>query len=752
MDIETSISDILREVIKFLECLHDVKLPLAQESLRQKLVMILKNKLTTMTRVSPEPYLNMVPGPKSLLQHTLPKSETDSEDYVEPSQKQIKIPIGADQNYYERVGANSQIVATVASESSERSDDQDENRRLIEIYKNLSATQAKGKCHKCGPLHRKEGKKLFLSESRACWIALVGSHLLIYRNEKTSRPHAIYPVRCYMARPAPNLIPRDRQKSESAFEIYSPGSETLQFIARTPKDMDQWIAKICEVGHDNENEKGVAEVCKKKHAAVESQTNPDETVRDAKKSTDKPTKIDTTSDKKEVERKDINENPPPLPARIPRRLPSLPSDDAIASYKPAAKDDDDEDDIYHKIEDLKNGTCYQNVALPKTQSDANDKKHETTYDDIRSSKEKNQEQVFLEETTHDTTPPEEELYDDIGTISRTGNVITGALPVQQIRNSDRPVADGEKKREEFYDDVDNLIPNERFIKDRAKNQTEASKFLQKKSFLDRVLSRKESSGKLDKKYKSKVSSLPSPSTTEKTPTCIDASNLTPNQESLAEEREELPEYNCPPPPRPIYTKSLNNPNRVEEFYDDVSACREQYNKSRPTIPESMLEGEAKKIVNNTTCNAESKDESSQEEILHYQSPRSDLRIPDAAEVQPNEELYDDIALLADFTARQRDNIRKKDGEDAKSIIAPDKKSWNRFVNKKLRASDSNCSEINRPNSECEESEDSSENNSVIKRNTFQKLINRMENSLAKVSARNSPSLPPSQSSTTNNNS
>lgn len=446
-------------MIKFLECLHDVQLPLAQESLRQKLIMTLKSKLTTMTRVSPEPYLNMVPGPKSVLQHTLPKSETDSEDYVEPSLKrereQIGIVIEADQNYYERVGNNSQAVAAAANVSSERNDDQDENQRLMEIYKNLSVTQAKSKCHKCGPLHRKEGKKLFLSESsyRACWIALVGSHLLIYRNEKTNRPYAIYPVRCYMARPAPNLIPRDRQKSESAFEIYSPGSETLQFIARTPKDMDQWIAKICEVGHDNENEKSAAEVCKKKHAAVESEISPDEMVRNAKKSTDKSTKTDATSDRKEVERKDTNEeNPPPLPARIPRRLPSLPSDNAIVSYKPTKDDDDEDEEIYHKIEDLKNGTCYQNVALPEKQSDVNDKKHETTYDDIRLSKEKNKEQVFLEE--NDTTQLEEELYDDIGTISR--NVInTGALSASQIRegNSDRPVDGGEEKQEECYDDV-----------------------------------------------------------------------------------------------------------------------------------------------------------------------------------------------------------------------------------------------------------------------------------------------------------
>lgn len=129
--------------------------------------------------------------------------------------------------------------------------------------------------------------------------------------------------------------------------------------------------------------------------------------------------------------------------------------------------------------------------------------------------------------------------------------------------------------------MQNLIPNEKLVKDRAKNPAEASKFLQKKSFLDRVLSKRDLSGKSDKKCKGKAMSPPSPSTAEKMPVCNDASDLTPNEESLAEEEEEFPEYNCPPPPRPIYTitKSSNNPNQVEEFYDDVSGCRGQCNKN-----------------------------------------------------------------------------------------------------------------------------------------------------------------------------
>lgn len=119
---------------------------------------------------------------------------------------------------------------------------------------------------------------------------------------------------------------------------------------------------------------------------------------------------------------------------------------------------------------------------------------------------------------------------------------------------------------------------DKFAKDRAKDQTEiSSKSPQKKSFLNRVLSRKESN-KSDKRYKGKASSSPpSSSTKEEMSTYDDAFDL-PNRESLANEGEELPEYNCPPPPKPIYVKSTipNNPEQDEKFYDDVSTCRELY--------------------------------------------------------------------------------------------------------------------------------------------------------------------------------
>lgn len=735
-----NISDLLREVIEFLESLRDVQLSLALENLREKLLTRSKDtlSLTTMPpQGSPEPYLDMNSGPKSLL---LRKSETDTEEYVgmEGSKRQSH-----HQDYYETFENEGQ---SVANERSEQNDDEtEEGQTLIRIYKKLSAAQIRSKCHKYGPLFKKEERKLFLSESRACWVALVGSHLLVYRNERHNQPYAIYPIRGYMARPAPNLI-RDRQKSESAFEIYRPGNETLGFIARTPKDMEQWIAKICEVGGrpfaKNAKVKVEGRGKKRRTNPVIESSIPD---RDAKDSTlddlDSPTVKDesTIKDEEMREKKDPGGNPPPLPARIPRRLPSLPPDDAIPTYKAIVEDDDDEDDIYHKIEDLKNGTRYQNMMLSRKQRA--DKKREivVAYDDVRASEESKNEGQTREEG--DATPSEE-TYDDIA-LSRINATVNS-----ELQNHDSH-PDGEEKREEFYDDVENLLSNGKLTKDRAKDQ---SKSPQKKSFLDRVLSRKESPGKSEKRYKGKI---PSSSTKEETSIYDDASDVTMNHESVAVEGpEELPEYNCPPPPRPIYTKSttLNGQvDQVEEFYDDVTACREQYKNQMQTSLQESDVLKAKETPGNATTRQEANDDDlPQGEIEHYQSPRSDLCVRNHAENhQQNEEvLYDDIALLVDFTARQRDINGKRDAnEDAtiRSTISPDKRSWNRkfvAINRKSRGIDSETNRRGGAN-ECEEIDiDSSEGNGATKRNTFQKLISRMENSLAKVSSRGNPSFPP----------
>lgn len=472
---------LLTEVITFLECLREAQLPLTLESLRGKLLVRSKNILsvtttTTMARTSsPEPYLDMKSGPKSLL---LTRYEADSQEYigmcVEESQKHIQTHprTPGHQDYYETFENDcGQTASASANEYPGQNDDRDESQMLIGIYKNLSAVQIRSKCYKCGPLYRREGKKLFLSESRACWIALVGSYLLIYRSERHNRPYAIYPTRGYMARPAPNMIPRDRRKSESAFEMYSPGNETLQFIARTPKDMDQWIAKICEVGCRNESERKRE---KKERSVVESSLTDrpkgNEATwryRDTEKSAvvDKSTTAKTAGSarpsnnkSRQVERKDTGGRAPPLPARIPRRLPSLPPDNPlmeVPSYDRATVEGDyeDGDDIYHRIEDLRNEMRYQNmveILSKKKQADAGDERQQeealetveaVAYDDVRAPNEK-----VVRKSLQET-------YDDIVTPLRI-DAVSMSIEPERNRNNDATRVDGEEKEEEFYDDVE----------------------------------------------------------------------------------------------------------------------------------------------------------------------------------------------------------------------------------------------------------------------------------------------------------
>lgn len=132
------------------------------------------------------------------------------------------------------------------------------------------------------------------------------------------------------------------------------------------------------------------------------------------------------------------------------------------------------------------------------------------------------------------------------------------------------------------------------------------------------------------------------------------------------------------------------------------------------------------------------------ETEHYLSPRSDIRVHEAPDYQ-SEELYDDIALSVKFRAQQRDINEKKDSEDSKKL-------WNRFaVNRNRRSGEPAClTETNRRNTnDGEEIDDLTE--ATIKRNTFQKLISKMENSLAKVSVRGQTSFPMNKPSTASNN-
>lgn len=436
----------------FLECLRDAQLPLMLENLREKLLARSENILSIVTTAqssSSEAYLDMKVGPKSISLNSGPKSETDSEEYVgmENSSHQVL------QDYYEIFEPKTAAIKAIEP-SIERNNDREESQTLIKIYKNLSATQSRGKCHKYGPLYKKESRKLFLSENRACWAVLLGTHLLIYRSERHNRPYAVYPIRGYMARPAPNLIPRDRQKSESAFEMYCPGSETLQFIARTRKEMNQWIAKVHEVGCGDEsktdsnmkiNEK---DKVGKKALTYKREEN-DGRRRGGGKSPVAKSKLTTGTESKagsksEVERKDtVAGSPPPLPARIPLRFPSSPSscNSTAPPCETAVADEDDDDEIYYKIEDLK--TPYQNMMLSRKRRTSLKRDDADGYDDV--SKETKEEGSVQQE--RDDPSSLEETYDDIST-----RVDAVASVEEKNRNDDRaPIASYE---ETLYDDID----------------------------------------------------------------------------------------------------------------------------------------------------------------------------------------------------------------------------------------------------------------------------------------------------------
>ncbi|XP_069684687.1 uncharacterized protein [Periplaneta americana] len=97
---------------------------------------------------------------------------------------------------------------------------------------------------KCGPLYRKE-KVVFLEQWRRCAAGLQGHHMIFYSSERDAKPSSIINIEGYVARPAPQAL-TDPKKKGATFEIVCPGKRDYQFIARTAKDMDQWVAAICQ--------------------------------------------------------------------------------------------------------------------------------------------------------------------------------------------------------------------------------------------------------------------------------------------------------------------------------------------------------------------------------------------------------------------------------------------------------------------------------------------------------------------------
>lgn len=136
-----------------------------------------------------------------------------------------------------------------------------------------------------------------------------------------------------------------------------------------------------------------------------------------------------------------------------------------------------------------------------------------------------------------------------------------------------------------------------------------------------------------------------------------------------------------------------------------------------------------------------------EDDEHYKTPRPDSHYPKCQPVDhQTNDLYDDVAILAEFTTRQKEILssREKDNEGTtKSQTSPEKKPWNRFVGgRRSKAIDSSIAEGNGRVSQGTEgsSDELNEQHNSLRMNTFQKLISRMENSLGKASSRTTSSI------------
>ncbi|XP_078040667.1 uncharacterized protein LOC144471938 [Augochlora pura] len=794
MDFDRELTGILRELVQFLECLHEIKLPVTLENLRNNLLTRSKQSLTTFMikkigiRSSPEPYLNMTPvAPKGLMPAI--ENEGELEEYVgaEEPQKQKQ-----QHDYYESfqtVEANHAAAvataSTVPSPLPSRDKDEKIENALIEFYANIPAVETKDKCRKCGPLYRKDGKILFLFEPyRMCWVAMLGSHLLIYGNDRDNRPHMILSLHNYMARAAPNA---DQRRSESTFEIFCPGSRTYQFVARTPKDMEQWVAKICELNINGRDE--ITELTKvsisvppevKARSSLslepdhkeeqyqdvgcfsidgqESEidgcfaaTNADEQLTESSKNTQADlTNFPSSPMSTSVPAAPVLFSGPPLPARIPRRLPSLPVSRSSnsPSYVPQ---DEEEDEIYHKIEDFRNKTttdkpCYGNVGPAKN-----------TIDDI---------------DTNDTKSNQLSICNGV-TSSKKDSSTLGGKPKKNLENkNDTGSAAGSlvsaptndngmhiNGQDESYDDVESLLSKPVLRRPTAHKVEEPTKSPQKKSFLDRMRSLKESPRKTEKKTKGKVVAL-STVDNERLSTYDDVSDLIDSQqikrtmlseqEKRKEEKEKNEsEYNFPPPPKPIYA----HPPPVEEtiatiqegLYDDVSSYRRNYEVQDKWQLHRVMEssgksnhvGESVRRKLDTSVPGDSidrpKSQASLKEIEHYQTPRPNSNHREYPADQ-QEELYDDIAILAEFTARRKEFRSSRDSEQTPRVqVSLEKKSWNRFVGgKRSKPADPVTTEETNQNSNGTEPVDDL---AQTRMNSFKKLISKMENSLGKTSVK-----------------
>ncbi|KAK0180587.1 hypothetical protein PV327_002954 [Microctonus hyperodae] len=757
MDVDTNFVAVLRDLIQFLETLSGVNLPNGLQNVRENLLQRSKTSLATMNQqfTTPEAYLDMNAGKgKGLsLIETLEVNDTTSDKQITEymyADNSNHIKLSSCQNYYESFQANT------ASNSEEISNNQacnDPEEELKSIYRTFSSEQTINKALKSGPLHLKEERRLFgfqlfsgFDQFRPCFIGLVGTHLLLYATKHDKRPSDIISIRGYSARASPNAIPRDLERSKSAFEIFSPGNRTFQFTARSPKEMEQWIAVICRTG--NASAVALKTLAETNTELINDITRSSVTSINARSSNEQYQDVGSINSRKSLESVKVidfdtrndNENDvklreeekltnrsitsPPLPARIPRRLPSLPHEHQSLNFD-SIDDGYDEDDIYHKIEDLKKpASTYQNIANADHNSRIdNDCSNLKRTEKMVKSKTKNSKQIFF---------PSVEIYDDAQPVE-----ISKSMRIENDRTSI------------IYDDIQTIVNDAR---------KEIVKETRKKSFLDRVRNKKESPQKEHIKKRWKHNKLnvngeivqSQRVTSQEMLSYDDAIGL--GIEINQNNNDNTENYTSLSAPCTIYGKTSPiidsvHQDKNEDFYDDIGASQNiedgkflnktsQVNtiKLSHAMNDEKLSNSAMNLSKMATTN-------SQDESEHYQVPRSQQPIDIGGQVEVvtsmAEELYDDIAIVVNFRTRQRDSACSNPSlaDKMPSSTTNAIKVWNRFASGRKSKCDSSPIEKNKrfnnddgvnttsfnSNHECEN----------VKINKFQKLINKMESSLNK---------------------
>ncbi|KAK1118554.1 hypothetical protein K0M31_014861 [Melipona bicolor] len=209
--------------------------------------------------------------------------------------------------------------------------------------------------------------------------------------------------------------------------------------------MEQWVTKICELG-DEKNDCKEKEITREMDVDIvangtakqpndqEDSSPKKERYRDISPSTDielpdkSPIDPSTVTNEESHESSNVSvptssqshsPTPPPLPARIPQRLP-------IPSVRHSSQEfpEEEEDDIYHKIEDFRDTIQYGNVSEAfqiKMNDDRSNKESSATYDDIQASVKKKDK--FDEKRKRKSIVSRNELtYDDTGTTLKDNKV------------------------------------------------------------------------------------------------------------------------------------------------------------------------------------------------------------------------------------------------------------------------------------------------------------------------------------------